>query len=333
MHKYSKILFNDKILNEAINRFGFDKDEVEILDGFESFIYNVKQGEKEFILRITHSLHRTENEINAEIDWINYLVKGGVPASRAISSKNGNLVEIISVKDSYFMAIVFEKLSGKHITSDERDEEIYEHLGELIGRSHKLTKDFKFSNNEFSRREWDEELIEFFDFLPKDEKLVLDKIKSVHNEIKHLPKDKDSYGLIHTDAHFGNIFVDDKKLKIFDFDDSSYMWFISDIAIVIFYSVMSKYKDLTEIEFTELIISNFMKGYKKENHISDEWIKRIPLFLKLREMELYLVIHRSFDMKNLNDPWAKWYMEGRKEKIENDIPYLEYDFNEFVKRS
>ena len=39
-----------------------------------------------------------------------------------------------------------------------------------------------------------------------------------------------------------------------------------------------------------------------------------------------MVIHRSYDVTNIEHPWCKKYMDGRKEKIEKDMPFLEYDF-------
>jgi len=44
---------------------------------------------------------------------------------------------------------------------------------------------------------------------------------------------------------------------------------------------------------------------------------------------LYAVIHRSFDVKNLDDPWCVWYMDGRKKRLEGKIPYLDFDFDQF----
>jgi len=38
-------------------------------------------------------------------------------------------------------------------------------------------------------------------------------------------------------------------------------------------------------------MNSFLKGYYKENNLSKYWIERIPLFLKLREIVLYAVIH------------------------------------------
>ena len=42
-------------------------------------------------------------------------------------------------------------------------------------------------------------------------------------------------------------------------------------------------------------------------------------------MDLYVVIHRSFDLDDL-DPWCASFMDNRKYKIENDVPYVDMDF-------
>ena len=120
------------------------------------------------------------------------------------------------------------------------------------------------------------------------------------------------------------IFVDDDgEITLFDFDDCTYSWFINDIAIVLFYIALGV-KDQTT--FTRDFMTHFLKGYRAENQLDEEWLREIPSFLKLREIDLYGVIHRSFDVDNLEDPWVAMYMEDRKQRIENDMPYIEFDF-------
>jgi hypothetical protein len=48
--------------------------------------------------------------------------------------------------------------------------------------------------------------------------------------------------------------------------------------------------------------------------------------LKLREIDLYAVIHRSFDVDNLDDPWVARYMHNRKQRIEDGVPTIDFDF-------
>lgn len=69
-----------------------------------------------------------------------------------------------------------------------------------------------------------------------------------------------------------------------------------------------------------------------ERGITDRFSKNIteeaaeiPIFLRMREIDLYAVIHRSFDITNLTG-WCKQFMDGRGKRIENAEPYLDFDF-------
>ena len=141
----------------------------------------------------------------------------------------------------------------------------------------------------------------------------------------NLPKSRETYGLIHQDAHAGNFFLDEKgEITFFDFDDCAYSWFMNDIAIVLFYLVLGEEDQAT---FTREFMTNFLRGYREENQLGERWLREIPSFLKLREIDLYAVIHRSFDVENIDHPWVAMYMEGRKERIENEVPFIEFDFS------
>lgn len=132
------------------------------------------------------------------------------------------------------------------------------------------------------------------------------------------------YGLIHQDVHTGNLLVDKSgNMVLFDFDDCAHSWFVNDIAIVLFYAVMGM-KD--RIAFTREFMQHFMRGYRKENGMEADRLQVIPHFLKLREIDLYAIIHRSFDVNKLDDPWCERYMKGRKQRIENGVPYIDFDF-------
>ena len=43
--------------------------------------------------------------------------------------------------------------------------------------------------------------------------------------IKALPKDRDSYGLVHADLGPTNYLIDGERINVFDFDDCAYTWF------------------------------------------------------------------------------------------------------------
>lgn len=319
--------YNDEILHTAMQCFGIKKNEIELLDGFESFIYEFyRPQDGEFILRIGHSGRRTPDMIAGEVDWINYLARGGANVSRAILSKNGNLMEPID--DGYgeqFLATAFIKAQGKPSWETEWNPVFVEHYGQVMGRIHRLTKDYAPSNPSWRRPEWDTPgNMNMAKTLPASETAALVKFHDLMHHFETLPKDGNSYGLIHQDAHGGNFFVRDGQITLFDFDDCVYSWFIYDIAMVLFYAAMGK-DDKTA--YTQEFMRDFLQGYSRENTLDPKWLRELPFFLKLREIDLFGLIQHDFDMENLDDPWCVSYMEGRKELIDQDVPYIDFDWD------
>ncbi|MBN2658049.1 MAG: hypothetical protein JXR86_13400 [Spirochaetales bacterium] len=63
-----------------------------------------------------------------------------------------------------------------------------------------------------------------------------------------------------------------------------------------------------------------------DKKIRKMYSEEIPDFQKLREMELYAVIKRSFDLNNL-DPWCSSFMNGRKKRLEEEVPFFPLDLS------
>jgi len=118
--------------------------------------------------------------------------------------------------------------------------------------------------------------------------------------------------------------VDDGgSITLFDFDDCAYSWLICDIAIVLFHATAAR-EDREG--FTAGFMPPFLTGYSRENRLDARWLEHLPDFLKLREIDVYAVIHRSLDVENLDDWWCERFMDGRKERIERDTPVIDFDF-------
>jgi Ser/Thr protein kinase RdoA (MazF antagonist) len=142
-----------------------------------------------------------------------------------------------------------------------------------------------------------------------------------------LPRDPQSYGLIHFDAHTSNLFVDDHTdppiITLFDFDDCAYSWFANDIAIVLFYAISTA---KNPPEATQNFMIPFLRGYRRENRLDPAWLAEIPHFLKLREVDLYAMIHRSLGPGPYDDLWVAHFMDGRKQRLAAGLPYVAFDF-------
>ena len=318
--------YSDGILRDAMSRYRIAENRIRLLDGFESYMYEFDRDDGEYILRIAHSIRRSEGLINGEVDWINYLSRGGASVARAVASENGRMVEPVEDgRGGRFLATAFVRAGGKPPSEAGWSPGLYRTYGRMLGRIHALSRTYEPSNPAWRRPEWDDPImLDIERFIPASEGEVLKAYREVVEHIRSLPKSGESYGLIHQDAHGGNFLVDDDgNITLFDFDDCVYGWYIYDVSMVVFYMCVGR-DDAPD--FVQEFMSHFLPAYVSECSLGTVWLKEIPLFLKLREIDLYGVIHRSFDVDNLDDPWCRRYMSGRRERIEGGLPFVDFDF-------
>ena len=318
--------YGEHILEETMRRYGIAEGRISLLDGFESYMYEFEREDGQYILRLAHTFRRSEDLIKGEADWINYLARGGASVARAVLSTEGRLVEPIDDgSGGRFLATAFVRAMGKPPSEAGWTPEIYRNYGRLLGRIHALSRSYEPPDPAWRRPEWDDPMmLEVEKFVPASETSVLMRYAEVLEQIRGLRRSAESYGLIHQDAHGGNFFVDeDGRITLFDFDDCVYSWYVYDISMVVFYMVVGR-EDASG--FTKEFMSHFLPAYSSECRLDDAGLTEIPLFLKLREIDLYAVIHRSFDVENLSDPWCRRYMSGRRERIEKGVPFVDLDF-------
>ena len=341
--------YNDTILQEAMRRYGIAPEKIRLLDSFESIVYEFEREGQGFILRIGHSFRKSEALIQGEVDWINHLARGGVSVARAIPSENGKLVEVIDdAQGGQFLVTAFIKAQGQQPWLAGWTSTRYENYGRLLGSMHALAVDYE-PVPAWRRPEWNDVSLNFIEqYLPETEVIARQTYETLMEHIHALPKDRSSYGLIHQDAHQNNFFMDDDgTLTLFDFDDCAYSWFINDIAIVLFYISMDAeelgFKDSASL--THEFMTHFLRGYRQAYPLSPAGLKEIPAFLKLRELELYAVVHRDFqidgvkhwslerfkqtpgfDINSDGHMWIANFMRDRKPRIEQNLPFIEYDF-------
>ncbi|MCA9955149.1 MAG: phosphotransferase [Anaerolineales bacterium] len=322
--------FNEQILAEARQRYGIAADNIKELGGFESFIYGYEKDGREYVLRLGHSLRRSPDLIRGEVDWINHLARGGAGVAKAINSEAGNLVELIpDGQGEQFLATSFVRANGGSPWKDGTlSDEFVLNYGRLIGKIHALTKEYQLPNPDWKRPQWDDPIMtDTSSALPDIDPEVLVLLKKNLAYLRQLPAPPDAFGMIHQDAHTGNLFADkNNQITLFDFDDCVYGHFIYDIAMVIFYAITNNPQPE---QFCQQIWPHFWRGYRKENQLDPVWLREIHPYMKLREMDLYAVIRR--DVPDYEDDWwISGFMKDRREKILAERPYLDFDFTEIA---
>lgn len=95
-------LFQLRILQVNINEIG----------NSTNLIYELQDGNHEYILRISKQSFCNLPQYEAEMDYVNYLFHMQTNVSKIISSINNKLVEVVYDNDECYFVSLFEKARG-----------------------------------------------------------------------------------------------------------------------------------------------------------------------------------------------------------------------------
>jgi Ser/Thr protein kinase RdoA (MazF antagonist) len=327
-----------QVLPQAAWFYATDLADLRLYDDFEgcqNLVYDYMRDGAPMILRVSFRPDRPPEQVMAEVHFVNYLSDHGVRVSRAVPSIHGNLVETITIGDQRFVIVSFVKGRGMCVPDNDyryREgvtiDEYFVNWGQMLGQMHALTRSYIPLDPPARRPEWLEQRSQqtINDIVPESLPLVRSRLMDLLAELAALPKPNDAYGLIHNDFNDGNFTVDydNGDITAFDFDDACYGWFIYDLACAweggvgrtMFQPDIGKRNAFMECYFDQV-----MNGYNRENTLTQEWLDRLPLFLKVVEMESLLsrLEYRQANHLPLLDDGEVGYLIRC---IEEDIPYL-----------
>jgi len=313
------LMVSEKLLDFAMENYGFEKSTLNFISDSTNQIYSFQKNGKPYILRFSE---RPIHQVKAEMDWLYYLADNKVGVSLPLHTNNSELV--ISTKDESksFVVSAFESLPGKFWDKNNPDlwnDKLFFNWGKIMGDIHRLTKEYSPKNSNDVRSAftgYDALDIDNIKKCPAVYKIA----EGVISDVMNLPKDKDSYGLIHYDIHPWNFIINGEKINVFDFDDSLYGWFSLDIGIALYHGLWWGRKNDAGNDFTNEIIKNFLRGYLSANPINDFWIEKIPLFMKFRQICKFSWFYNSDNVD-----------ENQKERlknIENNILFTNCNINQ-----
>jgi Ser/Thr protein kinase RdoA (MazF antagonist) len=328
---------NRDIAARAARRYGVDDPELTPLTGghFADVYAFTKEG-VECVLRVIPP----NDEIDARaaeaiLEWMGHLAEHGGSVTRPVRSENGAYIEVIEDGSSTYTATVCEKAKGvlaERLPADAWTDALIEELGRTTGRIHAIARTYTPVNDSFRRPAWDEIGNCFHPIESLDESRggVRARLEEVMDRVSAFPRTEEGYGLIHADLHGGNFFVDVERgaITVFDFDDCCYGWYAMDVAMALF-DTLVVYPRSDEPASARAFMRAYVAGYKRERHLSNFWIERIPDFLKLLEIGVYTMVRRQHDPSD-TESWIGKFMPNRKERIERGVPYVDVPFGEIL---
>jgi Ser/Thr protein kinase RdoA (MazF antagonist) len=330
---------NTNLIRRSADLYGLSPTQIHPVQGGQSCqVYTCSRDVQEFILRISPPNEDINlDNMQSMLDWMRFLSTRVTSVTRPVPSQRGCLVEQIEQDGQSYILTAFEKARGilaEELYVDQWNEVLSKNLGRTVGRVHAISREYLPPKGLMRRPVWDQinNCYHCNAILDQSCSLIQSKREQIRQAVQALPRDPGSYGLIHGDLHCANFFVDitDNTITLFDFDDCCYGWYAMDIAMSVFdLLVLYPLKDQTA--FASSFLERYLEGYLHENSLAGVWIERLPLFLKLLEVEIYADLAKDYAAGKTGS-WSSLFMPGRDRRIEKDVPYVNIDFLEIYRR-
>ena len=292
-----------------------------------------RNGEKQYVLRISVIGDRSESDYLAETEFVRFLAENGAPVADVIPSVQGKLVECVEVDSKAVYVSLFAYAKGMLLADNGyryREgaplSEYFFNTGKALGAIHKLSKTY----TPVHRRP---------DYFDKYNMAYLDRlIPSEYSELKaaigkrldvfrSLPQDKNCYGLVHFDYSDGNyhIDMDTSAITVFDFDNCMNCWYMFDLANLWIHNEGWTRQESDPGKRFALMQQCFdlqLQGYKSETDVPGEMFEKLPLFIDMvlienivDELECCAREGEELDYEDIEDA---------AECLVNGIPYARF---------
>ncbi|TXR58365.1 phosphotransferase enzyme family protein [Bacillus sp. AR18-7] len=274
-----------------------------------------------YFIRITN--YKTYEEQLEEVTYANFLYENGLDVPPILPSLQGNLVEKLTL-DKEIFTVLYKAAPGIYLPRCEWNSTIFKKLGQQIGKLHRISKIFekakpvKYINDWYENEEYN-----FLKYIPKEETTIREIASEVLNSIKELQKSTSNYGLIHGDLWLENILVENNStITMIDFQDCEKHFYLFDLAVPIYSAIEYSFTGNGNIvDYEHSITKALFEGYQEENELPKEMIDKFPLFIKLKEIFEYSLMHMYWDKEELTEEQVR-IMNLYRMKIENKYTYI-----------
>ncbi|MEK8130757.1 GNAT family N-acetyltransferase [Paenibacillus filicis] len=284
-------LEQDAPAKQLIQCWDHDADTLKYWRASSNFVYTFeREGQRQF-LRFIHAEDNTPENIQAELDFVLYLLDQGYPAAAPVRSIDGNWIETIQSERGPYYGVVFEQASGTYVPMDQMSEAHLESWGRSLASLHQLSEAYRPENT--SRGSWTDAIAWIASVLDRypQETALRQQLGQVTEQLAALPVGSGYTGLIHYDFETDNIFYQEEEGRYcaIDFDDAMVHWFMMDVA--------SAAADLLEQEGAnaERSMQLFLDGYRSVKELDERCLRALPVFQRFEDLYRFARLLRSLE--------------------------------------
>jgi Ser/Thr protein kinase RdoA (MazF antagonist) len=288
---------------------------VKMINLSENATYKVEAPDgRRWALRIHRDGYHSKTAIASELAWLIDLRSTGVVVTpRPVVGKDGELIQVVGhprmARPRHIVLSEWE--AGAEPGIGEDLDGPFEVLGEVTARMHLHAQQWK-RPAWFRRHSWDFETSlgeakphwgRWRDGMGVDaEKAGLfgRTVDLIGKRLRAYGKGPERFGLIHCDLRLANLLIDGKAVKVIDFDDCGFGWYMYDAA-----TPVSFYEHEPQVPG---LIEAWKRGYRRVIDLSKEDEAEIPSFIMLRRLLLVAWIgsHHETDLaKSMGLPYTE----------------------------
>lgn len=303
---FGKLEVFDEYAKDALKKFGMSESctakRLQVSENITYLVKNKATGANESVLRISRPGYHSLEELYAEIAWLKEIKKyTPIRVASPIKGENGGEVQLLHcwMEDSTYAGVMYEFLEGKQ--PDEASEEDmvrdFKKLGEITAWLHRQSRMWNEASK-LKRGVMDYDTIigdhpmwgrwQDAADLQADGREILERTSDViRGRLQTFGKSRAKFGLIHADLRMANLLEEKDQLKVIDFDDCGFGWYLHDLAGAVSF--------IEDKPYLPQLVASWIEGYRKVEPMGQEEIDYVHTFIMQRRLQLLAWITSHYD--------------------------------------
>lgn len=251
-----------------------------------TFAIDGAAGGRRYALRVHREGYHAPAAIASELAWVQALRKSGIVVTpNPVPGRDGALIQRAGARN----LVLFDWEPGVEPGIGDDLVAPFEKLGAVAARMHAHARGWR-RPEDFERPTWNFETSlgeeaphwgRWRDGMGLDAAkttLFARTVAAIGRRLAAYGKGRDRFGLIHGDLRLANLLIEGDAVKVIDFDDCGFGWFMYDAA-----TPVSFHEDAPQVPE---LIDAWARGYRSVAPLPAEDEAEIPTFLMLRRLLL-----------------------------------------------
>jgi Ser/Thr protein kinase RdoA (MazF antagonist) len=289
---------------KALQEFGIEALSITPLTHAENTTYRVSTAEGDFCLRVCRPGYQSDANVTSEIALVGAMRGAGLDVPRPYQDRvvKVSVAEVPEPRNCVLLGWQEGDFAEGALTAGQAEK-----VGEAMARMHDFAALWKVPAG-FERQDlhaWADRKVAFESPSPVVEEEFRQLLLEVADEsralVRGLPRDPAHYGLIHGDLHRGNVLFEGEAVRIIDFDDAGWAYWLADFSAALTYE--ARFDNFAEVR------DSMLAGYEKVRSLPPETERLLPFFIRMRCMTVCEWVAQRSDNPQLREEAPRWIQQ------------------------